>query len=47
MRPENGVTSEGLSSTALPASSACTVGFSDRMTGPFQGLITPTTPSGR
>ena len=44
--PECGVTSDGLSTTALPASSACTAGFSDSTNGPFQGVITPTTPSG-
>src|SRR5690348_18423991 len=44
--PECGVTSDGLSTTAFPASSACTAGFSDRTNGPFQGVITPTTPSG-
>jgi hypothetical protein len=44
--PEKGVAEEGLSSTAFPAISACTVGLRERMKGPFQGLMTPTTPSG-
>ena len=30
----------------MPAISACTLGLSDNTNGPFQGLITPTTPSG-
>ena len=46
-RPEKGVTSEGFSTTALPAISACTVGLSDRMNGKFHGVMMPTTPSGR
>jgi hypothetical protein len=44
---DSGVTSEGFSSTALPARSACAVGLVARLNGPFQGVITPTTPSGR
>src|SRR6266700_1602401 len=44
--PEYGVTSDGLSTTAFPASSAWTAGFTDRTNGPFQGVITPTTTSG-
>ena len=43
---EKGVAEEGLSSAAFPAISACTVGLRERMKGPFQGLMTPTTPSG-
>ena len=38
---------EGFTITAFPAISACTTGLSTMMTGPFQGLMTPTTPSGR
>ena len=44
--PPNGVTSDGLATTVLPAIRAWTDALSVRMNGPFQGVITPTTPSG-
>ena len=43
----SGVSSEGLITTALPASSAGIASPSERITGKFQGLIMPTTPNGR
>ena len=45
--PTNGVISLGFSTTAFPAISACTVGFSASTNGKFQGVMTPTTPIGR
>ena len=45
--PEKGVNSDGLSTTAFPAMSACTVGLKDRMNGKFQGVMRPMTPIGR
>ena len=39
----SGVTSEGLITTAAPACSAGSASPSDRISGKFQGLITPTT----
>ena len=46
-RPDWGVTSEGFNTTALPAIKPWMVGLSDRMNGKFQGVMIPTTPSGR
>ena len=43
----SGVSSEGLISAALPAISAGSASPSERITGKFQGLISPTTPNGR
>ena len=43
---EYGVTSEPLSSTALPATIACAAWFIASTNGPFHGTMMPTTPSG-
>ena len=44
---ESGVNSEGLMTTAQPATSAGIASSKARMSGKFQGLITPTTGYGR
>ena len=45
-RAMSGVTSEGLSTTALPASSAMNASPMGMTRGKFQGAMTPTTPRG-
>jgi hypothetical protein len=44
--PDTGVCTSGLSMTALPRASAGATARTDRISGKFHGLITPTTPSG-
>ena len=44
--PESGVTSEGLTTTALPAATAKAAWLSGIPNGKFHGEITPITPSG-
>ncbi len=43
---EKGASSDGLSTTALPAASAGASLSAAAMTGPFHGMIAPTTPCG-
>ena len=45
-RTASGVSSDGLMTTALPASSAGTASPSARLSGAFHGLMMPTTPRG-
>lgn len=44
---QSGVTSEGFTTTALPAASAVRASRSATWKGVFHGAITPTTPRGR
>ena len=44
---ESGVKGEGLITTVFPASSAGAIFHEARITGKFQGVMAPTTPSGR
>ena len=46
-RADSGVTSEGLTRTAAPASSAATASTPGMSNGKFHGVITPTTGYGR
>ena len=46
-RADSGVTSEGLTTTAAPASSAATASIPGMSNGKFHGVITPTTGYGR
>src|SRR5215468_12763142 len=45
--PATGVYAEGLRTTALPRARAGPTARCERYSGKFQGLITPTTPTGR
>ena len=44
---ESGVVLAGLATTVLPTASAGAILFASRVSGKFQGMMAPTTPSGR